>query len=280
MHHVGDALIRIGPVLVIVMVVLAGVAVAVNVASSGYGRDTAIAVVRATVQLTALAAVLAVVIGHLWASVLFIVLMSLTAAWTAATRITKDRRPFRDTLWCLLPAAVPTAVIMLAVVAAGVVPAAGIAIIPTAGIMLGNAMIATSLAGRHSLDDLTTRRGEVDAALSLGFSSRDARMEVVRPAAATALIPGIDQTRSVGLVTIPGSFVGMVLGGASTTVAAVMQLFVLIALLAVSAIAVLGTTELVSRGLLGVHVAKAEAADGPRRPLRGRHSPPRADRSR
>ena len=63
-------------------------------------------------------------------------------------------------------------------------------------------------------------------------------------------IPGIDQTRSVGLVTIPGAFVGMVLGGASVTTAAIMQLFVLISLLAVSAVAVVVTTELVARGIL------------------------------
>ncbi|NNG98298.1 ABC transporter permease [Gordonia araii NBRC 100433] len=233
------------------MVVLAGVAIAVNIAaSSGHGRDTATAVVRAVVQLAALAAVLAVVIHSLWASALFTVIMAAVAAATAAGRIAEGRRSARMWLYCLLPVAVPTAVIISAVVLLGVVPAKGIAIIPTAGIMLGNAMIATSLAGRHSHDELSSRHGEVDATLSLGFMPRDARMEIVRPAAATALIPGIDQTRSVGLVTIPGAFVGMVLGGASTTAAAIMQLFVLVALLAVSAIAVLTTTELVSRGQL------------------------------
>lgn len=251
MDHAGDAIIRIGPALVVVMIVLAGVAVLVNVAaSSGNARDTAVAVVRAVVQLTALAAILAVVIRHLWASVLFLALMAVVAAWTSASRIATRRPTAAATLRCLLPVALPSGVIVAAVVATGVVLAAGIAIIPTAGIMFGNAMVATSLAGRHAHDELRTRRGEVEAALSLGFTQYAARIDVVRPAAATALIPGIDQTRSVGLVTIPGAFVGMVLGGASTTAAAIMQLFVLVALLAVCAIAVLATTEMVSRGLL------------------------------
>lgn len=111
-------------------------------------------------------------------------------------------------------------------------------------------MNTTSLAGRRAYDELNIRRGEVDAALSLGLMSRDARLEICRPAAATALVPGIDQTRSVGLVTIPGAFVGMILGGASTTAAAAMQMFVLISLLAVSAISVVVTTEMVARGQL------------------------------
>ncbi len=248
--HLGDAIIRIGPALVVAMVVLAGIAIAVNLAAaSGHGRDTLTAIVRAVIQLTGLAAILAVVIENLWASVLFVGVMATVAAWTSASRIT-GRPSARATVLCLLPVAVATILIMVGVVLTGVVPAAGIAIIPTAGIMLGNAMIATSLAGRHAHDELRSRYGEVEAALSLGFAPRDARVEVVRPAAATALIPGLDQTRSVGLVTIPGAFVGMVLGGASTTAAAIMQLFVLVALLAVSSIAVLATTELVSRELL------------------------------
>ncbi|MFT3901200.1 MAG: ABC transporter permease [Gordonia sp. (in: high G+C Gram-positive bacteria)] len=256
MDHIGDAIIRIGPALVIVIVVLAGLAIAVNVAaSSGHGRETVVAVIRAVVQLSALAAILAVVIGHLGLSILFTALMAVAAAATSASRITgghlrKSPTPLRTVALCLLPVAASNAVIMVAVVAIGVVPATGIAIIPTAGIMFSNAMMATSLAGKHAHEDLSHRYGEVEAALSLGFLPRDARLAVVRPAAATALIPGIDQTRSVGLVGMPGSFVGMVLGGASTTAAAIMQLFVLVALLAVSAIAVLVTTELVSRELL------------------------------
>ncbi|MFT4199699.1 ABC transporter permease [Gordonia sp. (in: high G+C Gram-positive bacteria)] len=256
MDHLGDTIIRIGPALVIVMVVLAGVAVAVNVAaSSGHGRETVIAVIRAVVQLSALAAILAVVIRNLGLSILFAAVMAVAAAATSASRLTgghlrKSTSPLRTVALCLLPVALPTAVIMAAVVAAGVVPASGIAIIPTAGIMFSSAMTATSLAGKHSHDELAHRYGEVEAALSLGFLPRDARLALIKPAAATALIPGIDQTRSVGLVGIPGAFVGMVLGGASTTAAAIMQLFVLIALLAVSAIAVLVTTEMVSRELL------------------------------
>jgi putative ABC transport system permease protein len=149
--------------------------------------------------------------------------------------------------WCVGPVALPTIVIVTALVVIGVLPARGIAVIPTAGILIGGAMVTTSLAGRRAHDELRVRRGEVDAALSLGLLSRDARMEICGPAASSALIPGLDQTKSVGLVTIPGAFVGMVLGGASVWAAAAMQLFVLVALLTVSSIAMLVTVELVAR---------------------------------
>ncbi|RPA57789.1 ABC transporter permease [Gordonia oryzae] len=254
MNDVGNAVVRIGPVLgVVVVVLVVGAALLNYFGATGHTRQVVIAAIRAAGQLAAIAVVLAVVIGTLWASTLFVAVMATVAAATSAGRIGGRRAPIRaigSTLWCLLPVAVPTIVVVAGIVALGVLPATGLAIIPTAGIMFGGAMNTTSFAGRRAHDELTTRRGEVDAALSLGFVPREARMEISRSAAATALIPGIDQTRSVGLVTIPGAFVGMVLGGASVTTAAIMQLFVLISLLVVSAFAVVVTTELVARGTL------------------------------
>ncbi len=54
---------------------------------------------------------------------------------------------------------------------------------------------------------------------------------VSRPAAAEALVPGLDQTRTVGLVALPGAFVGTLLGGASPVQAGAVQVLVLVALL-------------------------------------------------
>ena len=126
----------------------------------------------------------------------------------------------------------------------------GVALVPVAGILVGGAMSATVLAGRRGLDDLQARRGEVEAALSLGFEQRDAGLMVSRPAASEALVPGLDQTRTVGLVALPGAFVGTLLGGASPVQAGAVQLLVLVALLLVQALAVVLTVELLARGVL------------------------------
>ena len=243
--------VHLGPALAIAVAVLAAIAIIVNRYNDhALAAATARAVGRAVGQLAALAVVLALVIHALWASALFVFIMAITAAATSAGRVSAHRADLRTTILCLAPVSASTIVIVVTLVAVGVLPAQGIAIIPTAGIMFGGAMNTTSIAGKRTHDELRTRHGEVEAALSLGLSPRDARLEIIRPTAATALIPGLDQTRSVGLVTIPGAFVGMILGGASTTAAAIMQLFVLISLLAVSAIAARLTVEMVSRCLL------------------------------
>jgi putative ABC transport system permease protein len=124
-------------------------------------------------------------------------------------------------------------------------------LIPIAGILIGGAMTATSLAGTRALDELRARWGEYEAALALGFMPRGAALEICRPSAALALIPALDQTRTVGLVTLPGAFVGVLLGGGGPIQAGVTQLVVLISLLAAESVAVLVTVELVANGLVG-----------------------------
>jgi putative ABC transport system permease protein len=118
------------------------------------------------------------------------------------------------------------------------------------GIVVGGAMNATTLAGRRLLSEFGGRFGEFEAGLSIGLLQPDAFKLVAGPAAGDALLPSLDQTRTVGLVTLPGAFVGMVLGGASPTAAAALQLVVLIGLLAAGSIAILVTTELLARASL------------------------------
>jgi putative ABC transport system permease protein len=125
-----------------------------------------------------------------------------------------------------------------------------VAVVPTAGILIGGAMTATSLAGRQIMRTFTDRFSEFEALLALGCSTARATRELCRPVAGQALHPALDQTRTVGLVTLPGAFVGVLLGGGSPLQAGAAQLLVLVGLLATGVVAVWIVTELVARGYL------------------------------
>lgn len=239
--------IPLGPLLGVVLAVLALFAAGVAVAGRlGVGRRILTAAVRAVLQLAVVSVVIAAVLRSLWLTAGFGCLMYLIASITSARRITRNR----GGLWAAVPIASGLAPVLLLVLGTGLVPAKGIAIIPIVGILVGGTMTATSLAGRRALDELRYRHGEYEAALALGFSRRDAVLEVCRPSAAQALVPGLDQTRTVGLVTLPGAFVGVLLGGASPLAAGAAQILVLIGLLAAQSAAVLVVLELVAAGLL------------------------------
>jgi putative ABC transport system permease protein len=252
---VGSSVVHLGPGLVLVLLALTALAALVGWASGlEQQRPVLVAAVRAAVQLSAVSAVLVVVVSSLWLSALFVLLMLTVAAATSAGRVTRlpVRAPGRTRRMAAAGSAIVAgaAPVVALVLISGAVPLRGVAVIPIAGIVIGGAMTATSLAGRRLRDELAQRHGEVDAALALGFLPRDAVLEVARPAAATALVPALDQTRTVGLVTLPGAFVGVLLGGGSALEAGAAQLLVLVGLLAAQTIAVWVTLELVARGQL------------------------------
>jgi putative ABC transport system permease protein len=241
--------------LAVVLVALTALAAtAGRLSGLGEQRPILVAAVRATVQLAVVSAVLLAVVRSLPLSAAFVVLMTAVATATAAGRATGLPLRAPGARSRLLAAGVPVAggaaPVVLLVLAGGAVPLRGESVIPIAGILIGGAMTATSLAGRRLREELEQRRGEVEAALALGFPPRDAVLFVIRPAAASALIPPLDQTRTVGLVTLPGAFVGVLLGGGTPAQAGAAQLLVLVGLLAAEMLAVWAVTELVGRGAL------------------------------
>jgi putative ABC transport system permease protein len=225
---------------VLVLLVLAG-AVVVGVGRIGVWRPVVTAALRAVGQLAAVSLVIVLVLRSGWLTAAFVLLMFGIAAWTSARRTTA-----RHGLWVAVSIGGGVAPVLALLLAAGIVPLQPIALIPIAGIFIGGAMTATSLAGRRALDELVSRHGEYEAALALGFIDQDAIRLIVRRTAGQAFVPILDQTRTVGLVTLPGTFVGILLGGGSPLQAGATQLLVLIALLAIEGIAVLVTVELVA----------------------------------
>lgn len=229
----------------VVAVVLIGAAVlASHLAGLGVATDILTAAVRAAIQLSVVALVIAAVLDSDTLSLLFVGGMLVAAAFTSARRIA-DRRAVVWAGLAILGGAGPVLVLVLA---SGVVPFSGPAIVAVSGIVIGNAMTASAQAGRRALDELRVRAGEFEAALALGFERRAAGLEIARPTAAQALIPPLDQTRTVGLVTLPGAFIGVLLGGGSAGEAAAAQVLVLFALLAAETVAVGIALELVVRG--------------------------------
>jgi putative ABC transport system permease protein len=241
--------------LAVVVILCAGLAAAVNHwGHLGHGRDDLLAALRACLQLFVVGLLIAAVLGSWWLTLGFIMLMLSVASLTAGRRLSsqggKPSGAGPKNRWWFAAAPVALAAVPVAggLMLSGLIPRQPIAVVPIVGILIGGAMTATTLAGRRSLDALRTRHGEYEAALSIGLLPRDSALLISRQDASLALVPGLDQTRTVGLVTLPGAFVGMLLGGASPLQAAAVQLVVLVALLLVQAIAVLVTVELVARG--------------------------------
>ena len=82
------------------------------------------------------------------------------------------------------------------------------------------------------------------------MSERDSRMEIIGTTPTNALLPNLDSTRTVGLVTLPGAFVGVLLATGSAAQAGAVQMLILIALLLSQTCGVAATVELIARGMI------------------------------
>ena len=191
-----------------------------------------LAVLRAVVQLAVVALVLRAVFTAPWAVVLVLAVMFSVAVWTAARRLGRSD--------VLMPVAISCGagalVVIGLIVGLPVLTRDVRTLIAVSGIVFGGTMTAATLTGRRLHDGLLRRRDEVEGALALGATPRQACRPMARSAVYEALVPGLDQTRTVGLVTLPGAFVGALLGGVTPADAARFQIVVLAGLLCAQAI--------------------------------------------
>ena len=127
-----------------------------------------------------------------------------------------------------------------------VFPLTGRTLVPIAGMMVGNSMTATVLAGRRLTDELRDKRDEVEARLALGQASRQAATPYVRAALRAALTPQIETTKATGLVFLPGAMTGLILAGAAPMQAVLVQAVVMFLVLAATAT----TTVVIALGLI------------------------------
>jgi putative ABC transport system permease protein len=213
----------------------------------GHGREIALAAARALVQLAVVGAAIALVFEFPALAIAFVAVMLTTAGLTAGSRL-RGLPGARGR--ALVAIAVPALAATGALLAIGAFELTARAAVPTAGILIGGAMAATTLTGRRLLESLRDDTPQIETRLALGDDARTALAPAVRRAVHTGLVPVVDQTRSVGLVTLPGTFVGLILGGATPEEAAATQLVVLLALLAVELAAGLLLAELTQRAVI------------------------------
>ncbi|HEY5783506.1 MAG TPA: ABC transporter permease [Microlunatus sp.] len=236
-----------GPALAVALVVLLTLAITVSwLGGLRRERQLATAAVRATLQLAAVALVITAVLGHVTWSILFGAFMLGVATFTSARRIEAPGA------WPWVGIAITAGVLpTLAVIfASGAVPFTGAALVPVAGIIIGGGMTASSLTGRRVFSSLHDEYGTVEAGLAIGLTRPEAIDEVIRRHLPEALVPGLDQTRTVGLVTLPGAFVGVLLGGGTPVQAGAAQLLVLVGLLATQTITVVVAARFIRSGRL------------------------------
>jgi putative ABC transport system permease protein len=186
-------------------------------------REMLWATARSLVQLLAVGYVLVLLIDEdtpvAWAWA-WVVVMLAVAALTVRRRAPEVPGITRLTI---IASAASTALSLSVVFGLGVYPTVGRAVVPIAGMMIGNSIGGIVVASRRILAELADRRPEVEARLALGQPWQEASKPFVRSALRTALTSQIENTKAVGLVFLPGAMTGLILAGADPLDAVLVQ---------------------------------------------------------
>lgn len=230
---------------------------------TGLAKPILIAGVRAVIQLTLVALIIAQAVQNLWLSVLVVFVMFVMAVVTSCKRIGLPPRQAPIAAISMFAGLAPVLVLTMAT---GAIPAKGIAIIPIAGVVMNNIMSVHTLNGRGSIRALQEQKELMEGYLALGIEPYRAAQQILHPRIKESLVPGIDSVKTSGIVTLPGAFLGVMLGGGSPLQAAMAQVVVLLGVLCAQTCTVLAQYHLISRGRL----ATPDVA-----PLLGRRDDPR-----
>lgn len=233
------------------------------------GWQPLVAGLRATLQLAALSLILAGVFQVGWTAFLFVALMITVASVTSARRV-------GDLPWgrCAAPIAIAsTAVLVITMVfLLRMLDFSTSNLIAVGGIVTGNCMSAATLTGRRFGQEARSSRGQVEGWFALGATPAIAYREVARQSITEMLIPKLDQTKNTGLVTLPGAFVGALMGGAVPVQAARFQLVVLISIMFAQTLVGIIETRILSRATtVPADPQRVESKEPDKKPLLTRH---------
>jgi putative ABC transport system permease protein len=199
-------------------------------------RDIVVAAVRSGVQLFAVGAALLVVFGHtgVLGSFGWLAMMVVFAAFVSARRAAGLPRAL---VIAMASTGASTGATLGVLLALDVVSSDARVVIPVGGMLLANTMGATTLVLMRFRDEVRTARPKIEARLALGLSSEDAFAPHQHDALRTALIPSIDSTKVVGLISLPGAMTGLIMAGVDPLTAIRYQIVVAYMMLAAAVLA-------------------------------------------
>jgi putative ABC transport system permease protein len=214
----------------------------------GLGREVAVAALRALVQLAAVGALLLFVFeqGKLPAAFAWLALMVVIAGFVAGKRAATIPRARQHAWWGI---GVAVAVTMGLLLVLGTIDADPRVVIPVGGMVVSTAMVTAGLALQRTVDVVGDQRPRIEARLALGLSAREAFLEPYRTAMRTALVPAVDTTKVVGLISLPGAMTGLILAGVDPWDAIRYQIVVMYMLLGAAFMAAVLSARLAQRSL-------------------------------
>lgn len=207
----------------------------------GVTRRIVVATIRAFVQLVAVGLLFVAIAGSDQSMLLAWLWVAVMIAVTAV--VARRRAPGLTRGGPIAAGAVAMTVglCLLVIFGLNVLPYESINVIVVAGITIGNSLPSQVLGANRMEAQLRDHRGQIEAMLALGLGRWPIVRQVGGQVVGTALIPQIERTNVVGLISLPGAMTGLLLAGADPLDAVLVQAVIMYLVLGAVAVSVIVT---------------------------------------
>ncbi len=103
--------------------------------------------------------------------------------------------------------------------------------IPITGMIIGNSMTGISLGIHTMINRFTNDKAEVEEALFLGATPKDASENIINDAFDSAIMPTINNMLGMGIIFLPGMMTGQILSGVDPSTAILYQIGIMLGIL-------------------------------------------------
>ena len=193
-------------------------------------KDIIWSICRAIVQLIIVGYVLKYIfnVNHAVLTLLMVLFICFNAAWNAKKRSKYIDKAFVSSFIAITTGAGLTLAVL---VFSGSIAFVPMQVIPIAGMVAGNAMVAVGLCYNNM-----GQRFSSEEKLSLGATPKLASARLIRDSIRAALIPTVDSAKTVGLVSLPGMMSGLIFAGIDPVKAIKYQIMVTFMLLSTASL--------------------------------------------
>ncbi|ECT0230384.1 iron export ABC transporter permease subunit FetB [Salmonella enterica] len=198
-------------------------------------KDILWSVCRAVIQLIIVGYVLKYIFGvnHAALTLLMVLFICFNAAWNAQKRSKYIDKAFLSSFIAITVGAGLTLTVL---VLTGSIEFAPMQVIPIAGMVAGNAMVAVGLCYNQLGLRFHSEQQQIQEKLSLGATPKMASAGLICDSIRASLIPTIDSAKTVGLVSLPGMMSGLIFAGIDPVKAIKYQIMVTFMLLSTASL--------------------------------------------
>ncbi len=189
-------------------------------------KDLLVATLRAVVQLVILGYLLHFIfdVNQTWLLLLFVLIIIINASWNTISRASPV---MHHVFWISFIAIfIGVALPLVGIVITGAIEFKPNEVIPIAGMLGSNGLIAINLAYQNLDREFVKEMSQIEAKLALGANPKLSSKGTIRESIKTAIVPTIDSVKTYGIVSIPGMMTGLIIGGVDPLEAVKFQLLV------------------------------------------------------